>query len=204
MMKLVFATNNDHKLREIRNVLSDNFKLLTLKDINLDQDIPENEPTLEGNAMYKARFINERCGYNVFADDTGLEIDELEGAPGVHSARYAGENKDFEANIDKVLSLLKNKTNRGAKFRTVIALIIDGDEYLFEGEINGKIIYKRTGTGGFGYDSIFIPDGNDQTFAEMSLEDKNSISHRAIAFRKLTDFLAKYSDHNNKTEVKHV
>jgi XTP/dITP diphosphohydrolase len=200
-MNIVFATNNENKLREIRNVLNGNFKLLSLKDINLDQDIPEIEPTLEGNALQKARFINNLCGLTVFADDTGLEIDELMGAPGVHSARFAGENKDFEANIDKVLFLMKGKTNRKARFRTLIALIIDGNEYLFEGIVIGKIINERTGTGGFGYDPIFIADGNTLTFAEMSLEDKNRISHRAVAFRKLIEFLSKYHEKNNKTEV---
>jgi XTP/dITP diphosphohydrolase len=203
-MNLVFATNNDNKLREIRNVLRDNLELLSLKDINLDQDIPENEPTLEENAMFKARYISNLCGLNVFADDTGLEIDELNGDPGVHSARYAGEQKDFAANIDKVLSLLKDRTNRKARFRTVIALIIDGNEFLFEGIIMGRIINERTGTGGFGYDSIFVPEGKTLTFAEMSLEDKNRISHRAIAIKNLIEFLSKYRDQNNKNEVIHV
>ena len=191
-MKLVFATNNNNKLREIRAVLRENFELLSLKDIDLEQDIPEEEPTLEGNALSKARFINDRCGYNVFADDTGLEIDELKGAPGVHSARFAGENKNFEANIDKVLELLEGISNRKARFRTVIALIMDGNEFLFEGNIEGKIINERSGSGGFGYDPIFVPDGYSLTFAEMKPEEKNNISHRALAFRKLTDFLAKY------------
>lgn len=201
-MKLVFATNNDHKLHEIRDVLKGNFELLSLKDINLVQEIPENEPTLEGNAMFKAKFINEICGLNIFADDTGLEIEALNGAPGVHSARFAGEDKDFEANIDKVLFLLKDVSNRKARFRTVIALIINGKEFLFEGIINGMIIQERTGTGGFGYDSVFVPNGSDLTFAEMSLEAKNRISHRAVAFRKLIDFLTKYpgADNNNQTK----
>jgi XTP/dITP diphosphohydrolase len=201
-MQLVFATNNDHKLHEIKNVLKGNFELLSLKDINLDQDIPENEPTLEGNAMYKARYINDRCGCNIFADDTGLEIEELGGDPGVFSARFAGEEKNFDANIDKVLRLMKDKLNRNARFRTVIALIIDGNEFLFEGTIDGQIIDHRSGSGGFGYDPIFVPAGNRQTFAEMSLEDKNKISHRAIAFRKLIDFLDKYNDQNNKASSK--
>jgi XTP/dITP diphosphohydrolase len=201
-MQLVFATNNDHKLHEIKNVLKGNFELLSLKDINLDQDIPENEPTLEGNAMYKARYINDRCGCNIFADDTGLEIEELDGDPGVFSARFAGEEKNFDANIDKVLRLMKDKLNRKARFRTVIALIIDGNEFLFEGTIDGQIIDHRSGSGGFGYDPIFVPAGNKQTFAEMSLEDKNKISHRAIAFRKLIDFLDKYNDQNNKAASK--
>jgi XTP/dITP diphosphohydrolase len=200
-MKIVFATNNENKLREIRNVLRDNFDLLSLKDIDLDQDIPENEPDLEGNAMYKARFINDLSGLNVFADDTGLEIEALNGAPGVHSARFAGEKKDFEANIEKVLFLLQGITNRKARFRTVIALIIDGKEFLFEGLIYGEIINERTGTGGFGYDPIFVADGHTLTFAEMSLEEKNRISHRAIAFRKLIEFLSGYSEQDNKTRV---
>jgi XTP/dITP diphosphohydrolase len=197
-MKLVFATNNDNKLREIRAVLRGNFELLSLKDIDLKQEIPEDEPTLEGNALSKARFINDRCGFNVFADDTGLEIDELKGAPGVHSARFAGENKDFEANIDKVLDLLKGCKNRKARFRTVIALIIDENEFFFEGCVEGKIISKRSGTGGFGYDPIFVPNNHSLTFAEMSPEEKNNISHRALAFSKLTAFLAKYVEENNK------
>lgn len=195
-MQLIFATNNENKLREIKNVLNNSFELLSLKDINLDQDIPENEPTLEGNALAKARFINNITKVNVFADDTGLEIDELNGAPGVHSARYAGEHKDFEANIDKVLGQLEGKTNRKARFRTVIALIIDGNEYLFEGKIEGVIISDRRGKEGFGYDPVFVPNGSKLTFAEISLEEKNVISHRALAFKKLIAFLSEYKTRN--------
>lgn len=203
-MKLIFATNNNHKLHEIRNVLNGNFELLSLKDINLDRDIPENEPTLEANALSKARYINDLCRCNVFADDTGLEIDELNGEPGVFSARYAGEEKNFDANIDKVLLLMKNKSNRKARFRTVIALIIDENEYLFEGIIDGKINNERSGSSGFGYDPIFVPEGKNITFAAMSLEEKNRISHRALAFRKLIDFLDKYNVQNNKAGQKQV
>ena len=191
-MKILFATNNNNKLHEIRNILQNGFEILSLKDVNLNQEIPENEPTIEGNAMSKARFISERCHCNVFADDTGLEIEALNGEPGVFSARYAGDEKNFDANIDKVLFLLKNETNRKARFRTVIALIIDGKEFLFEGIINGRIIRERVGTGGFGYDPVFIPEGELKTFAEMSISDKNRISHRALAFRKLVDFLTGY------------
>lgn len=191
-MQLIFATNNDHKLIEIRSVLKNNFELLSLKDVNLDQDIPENELTLEGNALSKARFIYNNCALDVFADDTGLEVEALKGAPGVHSARFAGDHKDFEANIDKVLILLKGSSNRKARFRTVIALILGGKEFLFEGVINGVIINERRGKGGFGYDPIFMPDGYTLAFAEMPLDEKNKISHRALAFKKLIGFLSKY------------
>lgn len=189
-MQLVFATNNDNKLREIRNILGDKIKLLSLKDLNINDDILENEPSLEGNAMYKARYIHSILNMNVFADDTGLEIDALNGLPGVHSARFAGENKISENNIDKVLSLMGNTTNRKARFRTVIALILDGKEYYFEGISEGSIIMEKRGNEGFGYDPVFIPDGYDRTYAEMTLDEKNKISHRARAFEKLKNFLS--------------
>lgn len=191
-MTLVFASNNKHKIKEINSLLGDSFTLLSLHDINIMEDIPEEEPQIEGNALAKARFVFNTCGLNVFADDTGLEITALNGLPGVHSARFAGENKDSSANIEKVLSLLGNTENRQARFRTVIALILKKKEYLFEGIVNGTIIYEKKGTKGFGYDQIFLPDGKMRTFAEMELAEKNSVSHRARAFEKLKEFLNQY------------
>ena len=188
-MTLIFASNNEHKIREIKSLLGDSFTLLSLHEINIREDIPEEEPQIEGNALSKTRFVHNVSGLNVFADDTGLEITALNGLPGVHSARFAGENKDSSANIEKVLSMLGNRENREARFRTVIALILEKKEYLFEGIVNGTITRERKGTGGFGYDSIFVPDGKTCTFAEMELAEKNSISHRARAFEKLKEFL---------------
>jgi XTP/dITP diphosphohydrolase len=196
-MTIVFATNNEHKLREIKSILGNSFCLLSLDDINMQEDIPENEPSLEGNALSKARYIYSATGKNVFADDTGLEIDALDGLPGVHSARFAGENKDSSANIDKVLSLLKDNEDRKARFRTVIALILEKKEYLFEGIVRGTILTEKRGSKGFGYDPVFIPDGKTLTFAEMELEEKNTISHRARAFEKLIEFLTQYQMPNN-------
>lgn len=193
-MELVFASNNPHKVKEINSILGNSFKLLSLSDINIFEDIPENEPVLEGNALAKARFVNEATGKNVFADDTGLEIESLGGQPGVHSARFAGDNKDSSANIKKVLTMLGKNENRKARFRTVIALIIDKKEYLFEGTVNGTIIHELRGSEGFGYDPIFIPEGKKNTFAEMELSEKNTVSHRARAFEKLKDFLFHYPD----------
>jgi len=192
LMTLVFASNNEHKIKEISSLLGDSFMLLSLHDINIIEDIPEEEPQIEGNALAKARFVHNTSGMDVFADDTGLEIAALNDLPGVHSARFAGENKDSSANIEKVLSMLGNSENRQARFRTIIALILDKKEFLFEGVINGTIIREKKGTGGFGYDPIFIPEGRIQTFAEMGLEEKNTISHRARAFEKLKDFLFQY------------
>ena len=191
-MNLVFASNNDHKLKEINSLLGDSFKLLSLHDINIDDDIPEEEPLIEGNAVAKARFVYSLTGRNVFADDTGLEIFALNGLPGVHSARFAGLNKDSTANIEKVLTMLGNNLNRAARFKTVIALIIDKKEYLFEGVVTGSITSSKRGISGFGYDPIFVPDGKTITFAEMDLAEKNSISHRARAFEKLRVFLNHY------------
>ena len=191
-MQLVFATNNTHKLNEIRNILGNSFNLLSLSDLNLNEDIPENEPTLEGNAMFKARHIYNILKMNVFADDTGLETEALNGLPGVHSARFAGEGKRSEDNIDKLLKLLTDASNRKARFRTVIALILDGKEFLFEGVSEGEIIAERRGKEGFGYDPVFIPDGSDLTYAQMPLDEKNLISHRARAFNKLREFLSRY------------
>jgi XTP/dITP diphosphohydrolase len=188
-MTLVFASNNDHKIKEINSLLGDSFKLLSLRDINIFEDIPEEEPQIEGNALSKARFVYNLTGLDVFADDTGLEITSLNGLPGVHSARFAGENKDSSANIEKVLSMLGETEKREARFRTVIALILDKKEYLFEGIVNGTIAYSKRGREGFGYDPVFIPEGKTCTFAEMDLAEKNTVSHRARAFEKLREFL---------------
>ncbi len=188
-MKLVFATNNRHKLEELQAILGNSFQLLSLKDIGCNEEIPEDYSTLEENARQKAFFIYEKYGYPCFADDTGLEIKALNGEPGVLSARYAGESKDSQANMDKVLAKLKTKTNRNARFRTVISLVIDGNEQMFEGIVDGEIISEKKGNTGFGYDPIFLPNGFQKTFAEMSLNEKNQISHRARAVQKLTDYL---------------
>jgi XTP/dITP diphosphohydrolase len=191
-MTLVFASNNEHKIREIKSLLGDSFTLLSLHDINIREDIPEEEPQIEANAIAKARFVFNASGMNVFADDTGLEIVALNGLPGVHSARFAGETKDSSANIEKVLALLGDTENREARFRTVIALILEKKEYLFEGIVNGTIIHGKRGTEGFGYDPIFRPYGKIRTFAEMELTEKNTVSHRARAFEKLKEFLLQY------------
>jgi len=200
-MEIVFASNNLNKIREINNVLGNSFKLLSLKDICMEEDIPENEATLEGNALLKARFIHNATGMNVFADDTGLETEALNVDPGVHSARFAGENKDSEANIDKLLALLEKKTSRKARFRTVIALILDGKEHLFEGIVEGEIITERRGKMGFGYDPVFLPEGRKLTFAEMDLDEKNKISHRARAFAGLKAFLSEYASEKNTNSI---
>ena len=188
-MELVFASNNPHKVREIESVIGENFTLISLNDLNIYDDIPENEPTLEGNALAKARYVHRLTGKNVFADDTGLETEALGGLPGVHSARFAGESRDSDANIEKLQGMLEGKDNRKARFRTVIALIFENREYLFEGTVSGNIIKEKRGAGGFGYDPVFIPDGETKTFAEMNLHEKNMLSHRARAFQKLSDFL---------------
>jgi XTP/dITP diphosphohydrolase len=188
-MKLIFASANKHKLREIKGILDKNITLLTPADFNINEEIPEEEPRLEGNALFKARYVHNITGENVFADDTGLEIEALDGLPGVHSARFAGPEKDSSANIEKVLSLLSGKENRKARFRTVIALIYNKKEYLFEGIVSGTIISEKRGAEGFGYDPVFVPDGETRTFAELDLSEKNRISHRAIAFSKLKEFL---------------
>lgn len=188
-MKLVFATNNKHKLKEITEIVGDQYRIVSLNELGCYEDIPETENTLEGNALLKARFIQSRYHCNCFADDTGLEIEALHGEPGVYSARYAGDHCSFEDNIVKVLQKLEGKTNRNALFRTVIALIIDGQEFLFDGAIKGTIIEAKKGISGFGYDPIFIPEGFTETFAEMGDDLKNKISHRALATQKLTQFL---------------
>ena len=191
-MKIVFATNNLNKLTEIRKIMGNNFEIVSLSDIGCHEDIPEKGQTLKDNALIKARYIYEKYHINCFADDTGLEVDALGGAPGVYSARYAGgEGHDSNANMKKLLSELENVSDRKARFRTVIALIIDGKETTFEGIVNGKIIRVRRGGEGFGYDPIFQPEGYNQTFAEMGLDIKNHISHRAKATQKLADYLLK-------------
>jgi len=187
--KFVFATNNVHKLQEVKEILNNNLELLSLQDINCNTDIAETADTLEGNALLKARFVYENYHLDCFGDDTGLEVEALNGAPGVYSARYAGEGHDSEANIKKLLHNLEGIENRKAQFRTVFALILNGKEHLFEGIIKGEIIKVRKGTSGFGYDPIFIPEGYTETFAEMGNEIKNEISHRAIATNKLCNFL---------------
>lgn len=191
-MNIIFATNNLHKLEEIRNLLDENINLLSLSDIDFFEEISEDYDTLEDNAMQKARIINQKSGINCFADDTGLEIDALNNEPGVYSARYAGEQKNSIDNMNKVLEKMKNQKNRKARFRTAIALIVDKKEFLFEGIVNGEIIDTPRGKEGFGYDPIFIPDGYSLTFAEMQLGEKNLISHRARAFNKLKEFLKNY------------
>lgn len=190
-MKLVFATNNNHKLQEVQELLGNKIELLSLKDIQCFDEIPEDHMTLEENASQKAHYIYEKYGLNCFADDTGLEIDVLNGEPGVLSARYAGNDKDSDANMKKVLRRLERQVNRKARFRTVISLINDSKEYLFEGIVDGEILTSKTGEDGFGYDPIFKPTGYHKSFAEMTLEEKNKISHRARATQKLVEFLLK-------------
>jgi XTP/dITP diphosphohydrolase len=189
MMELVFATGNRHKLEEVEEILGEGFTLITPKDCGITEDIPEEQPTLEGNALQKARYIHAHTGKDCFADDTGLEVEALGGAPGVRSARYAGEDKNMEACMDLLLANLAENDNRRARFRTVIALILNEKEYLFEGVVNGTIRERRNGTEGFGYDPLFEPEGYDITFAEMDLSTKNAISHRGRAVRKLAEFL---------------
>lgn len=189
MRKLVFATHNDNKLKEVREMLGDSFELLSLTDIGCHDEIAETADTLEGNALIKSRYVKDKFGYDVFADDTGLEVDALNGAPGVYSARYAGEGKKSEDNIDKLLKELSGKEDRSARFRTAVSLILGDDEHIFEGIVNGAITTERSGSEGFGYDPVFRPEGYEVTFAEMSGADKNSISHRGRAIRKLVAFL---------------
>jgi len=188
-MKLVIATNNIHKINEIRHLLNEKIELLSLGDIGCRAELPETEMTLEGNAVQKALYIYEHFNVNCFADDTGLEIDALKGEPGVFSARYAGENCTYEDNIRKVLTAMQEKKNRSARFKTVIALVINGKIETFEGIVEGMIRDQKLGNNGFGYDPIFQPAGLEKTFAEISLEEKNRISHRAIALQKLVKYL---------------
>lgn len=192
--KLVVATNNAHKLEEIAAILGNEMELLSLKDIQCNVDIPETANTLEGNARQKAMYIYENYGMDCFADDTGLEVEALDGAPGVFSARYAGDGHDSEANMQKLLAELDGKENRKAQFRTAICLIMHGKEYLFEGIVKGIIIKEKRGNTGFGYDPIFVPEGHSLTFAELGNDIKNTISHRARALEKLCQFLQKECD----------
>lgn len=194
-MKLVFATNNAHKLSEVRAILGDAYEVLSLSELGVHEDIPETADTLEGNALMKAQYIHDHYGIDCFADDTGLEVEALGGEPGVHSARYAdnGPGHDSEANIDKLLTKLSGIDNRKARFRTIVALILNGETHLFEGEIRGTILNERQGKGGFGYDPIFMPDGFDLSFAQLG-DEKNVISHRARAIARLTSFLKEKTD----------
>lgn len=188
-MKIVFATNNAHKLAEVQAVLGDAYELVTPRMCGVEEEIPENQPTLEGNASEKSHYLRACTGLDCFADDTGLEVEALDGAPGVHSARYASDGHDFAANNRLLLRNLEGAENRRARFRTVISLLLGGEEHLFEGVVEGRIIDRETGHEGFGYDPLFVPDGYAKTFAEMTTEEKNAVSHRARAVRKLAEFL---------------
>jgi len=191
-MKLVFATNNLNKLKEVQEMLSSSIELLSLKDINCFDEIEETETTLEGNAHLKADYITKKFGFNCFADDTGLEVESLGGKPGVYSARFAGEPSNSENNMQKLLVDLETKTNRKAQFRTAVSLNINEKKFLFEGICTGEILRKKQGEKGFGYDPIFKPKGFNQSFAKMTSEEKNKISHRGIAVQKLVKFLSNY------------
>jgi len=193
MEKLVFATNNAHKLEEVRAILEPLFTIVSLAEIDCVEDIPETADTLEGNALLKANYVYEKFGFDCFADDTGMEVDALGGEPGVYSARYAGEEHNSHDNMRKVLSLLGDNENRSACFRTVITLIQSGEIHNFEGKITGTIAPEARGESGFGYDPIFVPDGYDLSFAQLGAEEKNQISHRALAVRKLVDYLQQKS-----------
>ncbi|AQS93470.1 non-canonical purine NTP pyrophosphatase [Polaribacter sp. BM10] len=188
-MKLVFATNNLNKLKEVQEILSDSIEILSLKDINCFDEVDETELTLEGNAKLKANHITKKYGYNCFADDTGLEVESLDNKPGVFSARYAGEPSNSENNMQKLLLELKDKENRKAQFRTAVCLNLNNEQYIFEGICEGEILKEKQGEKGFGYDPIFKPAGFSESFAEMSSEEKNKISHRGLAIQKLVNFL---------------
>lgn len=188
-MKLVFASNNQNKINEIKAMLPKSIELLSLKDINCNEDIPETAKTIEGNAILKANYVTQKYNLPCFADDTGLEVEALNGEPGVFSARYAGENKNSDDNMNKLLENLKDKTNRNAQFKTVIALNLNSEQHLFEGIAKGKIISERKGEKGFGYDPIFVPEGFTSTFAEMEMSKKAKLSHRGKATQKLIQFL---------------
>lgn len=192
-MKLCFATNNQHKLEEVQALLGDSFTLTTLKEIGCEEEIPETHYTIPENSHEKAEFVWTHYGINCFADDSGLEIDALNGEPGVHSAYYAGPQRSADDNMDLVLEKMVGKDNFNARFVAVITLVLDGKYYQFDGEIKGKIIMEKRGTYGFGYNPIFVPEGHDRTFAEMSMEEKGELSHRARAFAKLEQFLKNYS-----------
>jgi XTP/dITP diphosphohydrolase len=188
-MEIIFATSNRHKLSEAKGIIETEVLLITPADLGITESIPEDAPTLEENALFKARYLWEKTGRNVFADDTGLEVEALNGAPGVMSARYASEECDAGKNMQKLLKELKGISNRKARFRTVVALTLNGETHLFEGIVKGTILEDLSGTGGFGYDPLFLPDGYTKTLAEISYEEKNLISHRGIAMRKLSEFL---------------
>ena len=190
-MKLVFASNNKNKIQEIQALVPNTIRIVSLEDIGCTEDIPETADTIEGNAILKANYVTEKYGYNCFADDTGLEVEALNGAPGVYSARYAGEQKDANDNMDKLLSELSDKPNRKANFKTVIALNLNKKQNLITEIINGKIIAEKIGTNGFGYDPIFVAEGYEKTFAELTMEEKSTISHRGIAVKELILFLQK-------------
>jgi len=191
MDTIIFATNNKNKVNEVRSVLDKSFNIITLKEAGIDIDIPEPHDSLEANATEKSKTIYQLTNKNCFSEDTGLEVEALNGEPGVKSARYAGENRNFDDNIEKLLFNLKLQNNKSARFKTVISLILDGNEYLFEGICQGKIITEKRGQNGFGYDPVFIPDGSDKTFAEMKMNEKNKFSHRKKAMEKLITFLTK-------------
>lgn len=191
--KLVFATNNKNKITEVKALLPKDFEVLSLEDIGCDEDIPETSDTIEGNALQKVHFVKDKYGYDCFADDTGLEVEALDGAPGVYSARYAGDKKDNEANISKLLQNLEQEHNRKAQFKTVIALLLGKKEYTFTGISKGIIVPERKGAKGFGYDPVFQPEGEERTFAEMDLSEKSAMSHRGKATQKLIRFLSEKS-----------
>lgn len=189
-INLIFATSNQNKVLEIQKILPKRFEIKSMKDLNYFEDVPENENTIEGNAIFKAKYIYEKFNINVFADDTGLEVEALNGEPGVHSARYAGTTRNSEKNIKKLLKNLKNVKNRNARFKTVIALLIDNKLHTFSGIVEGYILDSPMGNNGFGYDPIFCPNGFDKSFAELTLKEKNLISHRSLAMKKLIDFIS--------------
>ncbi|MEM7105099.1 MAG: non-canonical purine NTP diphosphatase [Bacteroidota bacterium] len=195
--ELVFATANLNKVREVTELIGDIFVILSLKDIGCEEDIPETQPTFEGNALQKARYVKSHFGLDCFSEDTGLEVEALNGDPGVFTARYGGPAKRADDNINLLLKNLENQSNRKAQFRTAIALSLDGQEYIFEGIAHGTILYSRKGDGGFGYDPVFLPDGYEESFAEMDSNTKNKISHRAKAVLKLKDFLLNYNQTNS-------
>jgi XTP/dITP diphosphohydrolase len=188
-MKICFATNNKKKIEEVKSALGADFTIVSLEEIGCKEDLPETGDTLDHNAFQKARYVKDHYGVDCFADDTGLEVEALDGAPGVYSGRFAGEPRSDDRNVDLLLSKMQGKENRKARFRTVIALILNGEEHAFEGVAEGEIIHERIGTGGFGYDPVFVPNGFQKTFAELTLEEKNSISHRGKAVKALADFL---------------
>ena len=197
-MKIVFATNNPNKLKEIQSLIPKEIQIISLKEIGCNEDIPETGNTLLANALQKAHYIKDNFNYDCFADDTGLEIDELNGAPGVYSARYAGPERNAKANMNKVLDELKGKKNRKAQFRTAIALILKGEEHLFEGKVEGYISKDKKGDEGFGYDPIFIPENDKRSFAQMSMKEKGAISHRGRAVKKLVTYLNNLSTPTTK------